>query len=105
MAYNIKVRNGTSTQFTSANPTLLKGEIGICTDTDCCKLGDGTTQWNDLDYYFPGIPSFAIADLPSAVTTKRYIVFVSDDIGGAVPAFNDGTNWRRVTDRTIVSTT
>lgn len=30
-------------------------------------------------------------------------VHVSDDVGGYVPAFSDGTNWRRVTDRAIIS--
>lgn len=30
------------------------------------------------------------------------IVYVSDAAGGAVTAFSDGTNWRRMTDRTIV---
>ena len=30
-------------------------------------------------------------------------VFVSNESGGAVPAFSDGTNWRRVTDRAIVT--
>ena len=30
-------------------------------------------------------------------------IFVSDETGGPIPAFSDGTNWRRVTDRAIVS--
>jgi hypothetical protein len=32
-----------------------------------------------------------------------WLIYVSDEVGGAVPAFSDGTNWRRVTDRAIVS--
>jgi hypothetical protein len=31
------------------------------------------------------------------------MIYVSDETGGAVMAFSDGTNWRRVTDRQIVS--
>lgn len=31
------------------------------------------------------------------------IIYVPDDTGGAVLAFSDGTNWRRVTDRAIIS--
>ncbi|MEW4371773.1 glycosyl hydrolase family 28-related protein [Paenibacillus kandeliae] len=31
------------------------------------------------------------------------MIYVSDDAGGSVIAFSDGTNWRRVTDRNIVS--
>jgi hypothetical protein len=33
----------------------------------------------------------------------QFCTLVTDESGGAVPAFDDGTNWRRVTDRTIVS--
>lgn len=40
--------------------------------------------------------------LPSAAPAGR-LIFVSDETGGPVPAFSDGTNWRRVTDRAIVS--
>jgi hypothetical protein len=30
-------------------------------------------------------------------------IFVTDETGGAVTAFHDGTNWRRTTDRAVVS--
>jgi hypothetical protein len=43
------------------------------------------------------------ASLPSAATWVRGLIYVTDEAGGAVPAFSDGTNWRRVTDRAIVS--
>jgi hypothetical protein len=29
--------------------------------------------------------------------------FCTDETGGAVPVFSDGTDWRRVTDRAIIS--
>lgn len=38
----------------------------------------------------------------SAAVAGR-LLFIPDEAGGAVPAFSDGTNWRRVTDRAIVS--
>ena len=31
------------------------------------------------------------------------LIFVSDDVGGAVLAFSDGTSWRRVTDRAVIA--
>ena len=54
------------------------------------------------------IAGYAVADLPDPATygdgsTYSTLVFVSDETGGAVLAFSDGTNWRRVTDRAIVS--
>jgi len=54
------------------------------------------------------IPSYAKADLPSATKWQTNggfsgIILVEDEIGGATLAFSDGTNWRRVQDRVIVS--
>jgi hypothetical protein len=49
------------------------------------------------------LPSYPKAALPSAVDNARALIYVTDEAGGAVPAFSDGTNWRRVTDRAVVS--
>jgi hypothetical protein len=49
------------------------------------------------------LSEFAKADLPDPAKTRFGLIYVSDEVGGAVPAFSDGTNWRRVTDRAIVS--
>ena len=46
----IALRNDTKENWTSVNPVLLKGEIGIETDTNQMKAGDGTTAWNNLEY-------------------------------------------------------
>lgn len=46
--------------------------------------------------------SFTVATLPTVSTIGR-MIFVTDETGGAVPAFSDGTNWRRTQDRAIVS--
>jgi hypothetical protein len=40
--------------------------------------------------------------LPAA-TPAGQMAYVTNEAGGAVPAFADGTNWRRVTDRAIVT--
>ena len=48
------------------------------------------------------LPSYTVSTLPSANPAAQ-MVFVSDESGGAVIAFSDGTNWRRVTDRAIVT--
>lgn len=49
------------------------------------------------------LPSFTVATLPSAADNPQMLIYVSNETGGAVPAFSDGTNWRRVTDRAVVS--
>jgi len=45
---------------------------------------------------------FTVSALPSAIGTGQ-MIFVSNETGGATMAFSDGTNWRRITDRAIVS--
>lgn len=59
------------------------------------------------------LPSYTVAqaalldvnDFYSAAPGNAYskLIYVTDETGGAVPAFCDGTNFRRVTDRAIIS--
>jgi hypothetical protein len=47
--------------------------------------------------------SKTVTDLSTLVSSVGAMVFCTDESGGAIPAFYDGTNWRRVSDRAIVS--
>jgi len=54
------------------------------------------------------ISAYTVATLPDATLwsdadTFASLVYVTNEAGGAIVAFSDGTNWRRVTDRAIVS--
>ena len=55
------------------------------------------------------LPSYQVADLPPtdpdgpSPSPAGGQIFISDESGGAVTAFSDGTNWLRSTDRMIVS--
>ena len=49
------------------------------------------------------LQSVAVADLLTASDWTGGVIFVSDESGGATLAFSDGTNWRRVQDRAVVS--
>ena len=46
----IVLRNDLAANWTSNNPILLSGELGIETDTGYFKIGDGGHNWNDLTY-------------------------------------------------------
>jgi len=46
--------------------------------------------------------SYTVATLPTAIGAGA-IIYVSDESGGATIAFSDNTNWRRVSDRAIVT--
>lgn len=51
MASQIKLRRGTASQWTNANPVLSEGEIGFEIDTNKLKIGNGENNWNDLEYF------------------------------------------------------
>jgi len=46
----LQLRRDTAANWTSANPTLAEGEIGIETDTEQFKIGNGSDAWDDLIY-------------------------------------------------------
>jgi hypothetical protein len=48
------------------------------------------------------LPSYLKAKLPPAANGPG-LIFVSDATGGAEPAFSDGVDWRRCSDRTVIS--
>lgn len=47
-------------------------------------------------------PRYAVADLPGNAPAGA-TAYCTDETGGAVPVFYDGTDWRRVTDRAVAS--
>ncbi len=46
---------------------------------------------------------YTVATLPNPAANQYALIMVTDESGGMVPAFSDSLNWRRVTDRAIVS--
>jgi len=74
---------------------LANGDVRIGTDgVAACKLDvDGPVR----------VKSYTVAGLPSAAAGAGQLIYVSNETGGAVIAFSDGSNWRRVTDRAVVS--
>ena len=49
------------------------------------------------------LKTYTVATLPTASLWDDCLITVSDEAGGYTMAFSDGTNWRRMTDRAIVS--
>jgi hypothetical protein len=68
MAVQIQFRNDTAANWTSANPTLAVGEMGIETDTDQFKIGDGSTAWTSLGYSFGEFTVSQISDLTATAS-------------------------------------
>lgn len=59
------------------------------------KLEPSTIQFTNLT-------PLTKAQLPPA-SRPGQLAYILDEAGGAVVAFSDGTSWRRVTDRAVVS--
>jgi hypothetical protein len=93
------------------------GEFGLVTDSvliseDLGDLASTNSTTYDLGtlvaaagLIYPDqlvLPSYTVSTLPSAGVAAQ-LIYISNETGGAVLAFSDGTNWRRVTDRAIVS--
>jgi len=72
MADIIQIRRDTAANWTSANPILAQGELGVETDTDKIKVGDGSTAWSSLGYLIDTgsylLASNNLSDLASSVT-------------------------------------
>jgi hypothetical protein len=49
------------------------------------------------------LQSYAVASLPTTGIGAGAMAYATDETGGAVPVFYDGSNWRRVTDRAVAS--
>ncbi len=47
----IVLRNDTKENWTTTNPILMLGEMGIEIDTRQIKVGDGISTWTQLPYY------------------------------------------------------
>ena len=50
MAVQIQFRRGTASEWATVDPVLAVAEMGIETDTNLFKIGDGAARWNALDY-------------------------------------------------------
>lgn len=43
-------RRGTTSEWSTANPVLAAGELGLDTSLNKFKIGNGSSAWNSLDY-------------------------------------------------------
>lgn len=91
----VQFRRGTAAAWTSANPTLAAGELGFETDTGQIKIGDGSTAWASLEYFYPGVPDLTVDIIPTASvdipTGKSQIVAGPQTFSGTVTLTVNGT--------------
>ena len=78
----LQLRRGTAQQWEDADPTLAAGEIGIETDTNTFKFGDGNTPWTQLSYAL----SDTVDDYVLLSTKGQPLGVASLDASGYVPS-------------------
>ena len=81
----IQLRRGTAAEWTSANPILGAGEMGVETNTGFFKIGNGSTAWTSLPYSSP------LAPLQINAQTGTTYTFALTDSGDLVTANNAGS--------------
>lgn len=65
-------RHDTAANWTTINPVLALGEMGVETDTNKFKFGDGTTAWSELAYATSGSSGGSGTQLTSADGSTEY---------------------------------
>ena len=80
-------------------PSTLTGTYTISSPTTI-TLDPTSEIINDAPMKLKG---YTVAQLGSLTSSAGAMVYCTDETGGSIPAFYDGTNWRRVSDRAIVS--
>ena len=112
MADIIQIRRDTAANWTSANPTLAQGELGLETDTSKIKAGDGSTAWTSLGYLINtgGYASYAdaTANFTGTLQNGGSNVLVDTDIGSTVQGYDanitTSTNTQTLTNKTVRDT-
>jgi hypothetical protein len=74
MAVQIQFRRDTAANWTSANPTLAVGELGLETDSKLFKIGDGTSAWTALSYAALSVSSLTGVLLQGSTREKVTVV-------------------------------
>jgi hypothetical protein len=95
MASTIQIRRDTAANWTSANPILAQGELGLETDTLKIKAGDGSTAWTSASYLIDtgGYAAYSdtTANFTGTLQNGGSNVVVDSDIGSTVQAFDADT--------------
>lgn len=87
MAVRMQQRRATAEQWLLADPVLAEGEIGLETDTQSFKIGDGVNNWSLLDYFETSTSLQATIDDYIPLTEKGAPLGVAElDANGFVPS-------------------
>lgn len=72
----IQIRNDLAATWTEKDPVLLKGEMGVETDTRKIKIGDGLSKWSALGY-----SGADVADIEKVIADNRDTTYSLEPTG------------------------
>jgi Major tropism determinant N-terminal domain len=94
----IQVRRGLASEWTTANPVLAAGEMGVETNTNLFKFGNGTATWTALPY--ANNSDVAIGEISQDAINNALSLGA-----GLTKTYDDGANTITITvDTDVVST-
>lgn len=82
MAYKIQLRKGTATEWSTANPILASGEIGVDLTNSELRVGNGTDTWSSLSPIGAGAGGAADASSVSILDSLGF--YTSESVEGAL---------------------
>jgi hypothetical protein len=88
MAYKkILFRRDLAANWLIADPVLSAGEIGLESDTNKIKLGDGSTHWEQLDYFYGALD---VVNYVESLTQGTGVTITGNSGTGTNPTINIG---------------
>jgi len=78
---SVRMRRGTASAWTTANPILDNGEFGFESDTTKFKIGDGSKRWSALSYV-TAVPDLRDATVTGTQFTMTGVTVVNGTITG-----------------------
>lgn len=109
LSYEPKVAAGTAAQFYRGNKTWSSVAISDVTGLSASLSGlsdaiaGKVAKSGDIMTGPLVQPGYSKTALPSVGSNARAMVYVTDLTGGAEFCYSDGTNWRRMSDRSIAN--
>jgi hypothetical protein len=100
MTIQIQLRRGDSADWTSVNPILAEGEVGVELDTLKLKVGNGVDDWTTLPYFgSAGTVTSVGMSVPTGLQvsgspiTGSGTLAVSLQSGYSIPTTSSQSNW------------
>lgn len=84
-------------------PIVITGSVGTMMTIDPTSNGLVTVEHDLKVNGVTGNKVYTVATVPAASSYAGGLIAVSDESGGYTLAFSDGTSWRRMADRAVIS--